>query len=258
MIALTRLPSGRRASTIGDDSSMRRPTCETIRSMIRSRWASSRKVASVSSSLPRTLDVQLVVAVDHHLGHRGVAQERLEGPVAEDVVGDLALELGALARAERRVLARSAPRRRSRDTRRASSSLPSRLRKALPSRAMHVRWIFVFSSACGSSSVHGPCRGRPAGARRAPTRRWSGTRPLRSMRFIVDLQMEPALRRLPVVIGLHREDVGGQRRQRRARIALLVGEDDRHRAVHGGRDGGVVGQLVRDLRCRAHARCRSG
>ena len=52
MIALTRLPSGRRASTIGEDSSIRRPTCETMRSMIRSRCASSRKDASVSSILP--------------------------------------------------------------------------------------------------------------------------------------------------------------------------------------------------------------
>ena len=51
-IALTRLPSGRRASTIGEDSSMRRPTCETMRSMIRRRCASSRNVASVSSIRP--------------------------------------------------------------------------------------------------------------------------------------------------------------------------------------------------------------
>ena len=34
MIALIREPSGRRASTIGDDSSTRRPTRDTIRSMI--------------------------------------------------------------------------------------------------------------------------------------------------------------------------------------------------------------------------------
>ncbi len=52
MIALTRLPSGRRASTIGDDSSMRRPIGDTILSMIRSRWASSRNDVFVSSSLP--------------------------------------------------------------------------------------------------------------------------------------------------------------------------------------------------------------
>ena len=53
MIALTRLPSGSRASTIGEASSTRRPTCETILSMIRSRWALSTKVASVASILPR-------------------------------------------------------------------------------------------------------------------------------------------------------------------------------------------------------------
>ena len=48
MIALTRLPSGRRASTIGDDSSMRRPTCATILLMIRRRCESSVKRTVVS------------------------------------------------------------------------------------------------------------------------------------------------------------------------------------------------------------------
>jgi len=43
MTALTRLPSGSRASTIGDDSSIRRPTCATILLMIRRRWESSLK-----------------------------------------------------------------------------------------------------------------------------------------------------------------------------------------------------------------------
>ncbi len=52
MMAFTRLPSGRRASTIGDDSSTRRPTWETILSMMRSRCASSTKVDVDSSSLP--------------------------------------------------------------------------------------------------------------------------------------------------------------------------------------------------------------
>ena len=41
MTALTRLPSGSRASTIGDDSSMRRPTCATILLMIRRKCDSS-------------------------------------------------------------------------------------------------------------------------------------------------------------------------------------------------------------------------
>ncbi|MNC88227.1 hypothetical protein D3C83_40220 [compost metagenome] len=38
MAALTRLPSARRASTIGELSSIRRPTPATMRLMIRSRW----------------------------------------------------------------------------------------------------------------------------------------------------------------------------------------------------------------------------
>ncbi len=43
MIALTREPSGRRASHIGEVSSMRRPTFETMRSRICIRWSLSRK-----------------------------------------------------------------------------------------------------------------------------------------------------------------------------------------------------------------------
>src|SRR3990172_3084485 len=39
MMAFTREPSGRRASTIGEDSSTLRPTAETIRWMIWMRWA---------------------------------------------------------------------------------------------------------------------------------------------------------------------------------------------------------------------------
>ena len=48
----SRDPSGRRASTIGEASSTRRPTCETILSMIRRTWASSANAALVRSSLP--------------------------------------------------------------------------------------------------------------------------------------------------------------------------------------------------------------
>jgi hypothetical protein len=50
--AFTRLPSGRRASTIGDDSSMRRPTWATILLMIRRRCESSLKRTVVSYSRP--------------------------------------------------------------------------------------------------------------------------------------------------------------------------------------------------------------
>jgi hypothetical protein len=52
MMALTRLPSGSRASTIGEDSSMRRPTWATILLMIRRRCDSSVKCAGVSCSCP--------------------------------------------------------------------------------------------------------------------------------------------------------------------------------------------------------------
>src|SRR5579885_917511 len=52
MIALTRDPSMSRASTMGVDSSIRRPTCETILSMMRSRCAESRKVTLVNSKTP--------------------------------------------------------------------------------------------------------------------------------------------------------------------------------------------------------------
>ncbi len=50
--AFTRLPSGRRASTIGLDSSTRRPIRDTILSIVRRRWASSVKCASAAISLP--------------------------------------------------------------------------------------------------------------------------------------------------------------------------------------------------------------
>ena len=48
MIALTRLPSGRRASTIGEASSIRRPTWATILLMMRRRCDSSLKRTVVS------------------------------------------------------------------------------------------------------------------------------------------------------------------------------------------------------------------
>ncbi len=50
--ALTRLPSGSRASTIGLDSSTRRPMRETILSMMRRRWASSANWVSARTRRP--------------------------------------------------------------------------------------------------------------------------------------------------------------------------------------------------------------
>ena len=51
--ALIRLPSGRRASTIGLLSSMRRPTRATILSMIRRRCSSSTNAASTGVIRPK-------------------------------------------------------------------------------------------------------------------------------------------------------------------------------------------------------------
>ena len=53
MIALTREPSGRRASTRGLVWSMRRPMGVTIRSMIRRTCSSLRKARSTRSIFPR-------------------------------------------------------------------------------------------------------------------------------------------------------------------------------------------------------------
>ena len=100
MIALTRLPSGRRASTIGEASSTRRPTCETMRSMIRSTCASSVNADVRALELAVALDVHVLGAVDHDLGDAVVAQERLERAVAEDVVGDLLLRRARARRGE--------------------------------------------------------------------------------------------------------------------------------------------------------------
>lgn len=52
MMALTRLPSGRRASTIGLDSSMRRPSGARMRRMTRSTCSSSMKRMSVLLRMP--------------------------------------------------------------------------------------------------------------------------------------------------------------------------------------------------------------
>ena len=52
MMAFTREPSARRASTIGELSSTRRPTRDTMRSMICIKCASSLKLSPVISSFP--------------------------------------------------------------------------------------------------------------------------------------------------------------------------------------------------------------
>src|SRR4029078_11297620 len=62
------------------------------------------RVGELDLAVP--LDVDTVVVVDHHLGHGVVAQQRLERPVAEDVVGDLARGLRPLLTGEGRPVGR--------------------------------------------------------------------------------------------------------------------------------------------------------
>ncbi len=103
--ALTRLPSGRRASTIGLASSTRRPTRETILSMTRRRWSSSMNAASTGVDPAEPLDVDPVRAVDHDLGDVRVAQQRLERAVAEDLVAAAPRRSGPVGDGQRGVVA---------------------------------------------------------------------------------------------------------------------------------------------------------
>jgi hypothetical protein len=86
MIALTREPSARRASTIGEDSSTRRPIADRRR-----------------GEAPVALDEDLLVGIDQNVGDRVVLQERLERPEPEEFVEDFVDQLVALAQVERPV-----------------------------------------------------------------------------------------------------------------------------------------------------------
>ena len=85
---------------------MRRPTCETILSMMRSRCALSTNDDVRALEPAFALDEDLVVAVDHHFGDRVVAEELFERPVPEHVVGDLALDAPPLLASQRRAVER--------------------------------------------------------------------------------------------------------------------------------------------------------
>ena len=104
--ALTRLPSARRASTIGEDSSIRRPTAETIFWMMRSRCFSSLNRDGARFEHAVALDEHLIVAVDQDVGDRRILEQRLERPEAEQLVEHVADELLALGLVERLVLLR--------------------------------------------------------------------------------------------------------------------------------------------------------
>ena len=105
MITLTRSPDGRRASTIGLDSSTRRLTVETMRSMVCISWSWEAKRSGQLLDPAAAFDEDRVRAVDHDLRDRGVLEERFEDAEAEGLVDDPADQLGALDGREDRALA---------------------------------------------------------------------------------------------------------------------------------------------------------
>ena len=86
MIAFTREPSGRRASTIGQTSSTRRPTCDTMRSMICIRCLSSRNCDLGLFQLAAAFDVDVLRAVDHDFADRRLLEQHFERAEAERFV----------------------------------------------------------------------------------------------------------------------------------------------------------------------------
>ena len=88
MTMLTREPSSRRASTMGDDSSMRRPTAETILSMmcIRCGLVLEDDVGLLKHAAP--LHVDRLVGVHQDVVDGGILQQRLQRAQAEDLVQD--------------------------------------------------------------------------------------------------------------------------------------------------------------------------
>ena len=104
-MAFTREPSARRASTMGEDSSTRRPTRETMRSMICMRCPLSLNDKPGQFKLASALDVDLVEAIDQDVGDGVVLEQGLERPEAKDFVEDFAGQAFAFGEAERNDLA---------------------------------------------------------------------------------------------------------------------------------------------------------
>ena len=87
--AFTRLPSGRRTSTIGLASSTRRPPAPTTRSITWRRCSASRNRTASGTSRPAALDEDRRGPVRDDLGHGRVAHQRLERAQPDRVVDDL-------------------------------------------------------------------------------------------------------------------------------------------------------------------------
>ena len=131
---------------------MRRPMRRCLVDDAQQCWSST-KPASVRSSLPRRSTQIERVTVDHDLADGVVAQERLERPVAENIVGDLAGHLSALLARQRRLVERDRffDRLRTRGSMLASrpSSPPAAKRRG-PSRVITSWWTRDLRSANGS------------------------------------------------------------------------------------------------------------
>src|SRR3954454_8620131 len=117
MTTWTREPSSRRASTIGLSSSTRRPSGVRIRSIASRSAPSLAKLTSVRSISTVSLDVDALVAVDHHLFHGGIRQQFLERTEADRLAEDQ--------------LAKPVPRRQLEDRRVLVDELPDRLRERI-------------------------------------------------------------------------------------------------------------------------------
>ena len=80
MMIFAREPSGRRASTMGEDSSTRRPTAETILSMMCIRCALSLKTTLVLSRRAAAFHVNYVVCVHQDVVDIGSCRSGSRGP----------------------------------------------------------------------------------------------------------------------------------------------------------------------------------
>ena len=105
-MTLTREPSSRRASQIGEASSTRRPTWLTMRWQMFISCALSRKRTLVSWILPPTSMKVRVGAVDHDVGDVVARQQRLERAEAEHVVADVVEQVFLLGDRQHEVLDR--------------------------------------------------------------------------------------------------------------------------------------------------------
>jgi hypothetical protein len=143
MIAFTREPSGSRASTSGEDSSMRRPTREMMRvdHEPEVRVVAERDRGGLELAEP--LDVDLAVRVHQDVADFLVEQQRRDRPQVEGVVHQLR-DQALLVGAREAHVASTISRRATRSTweRRSPSAEPSSWLRS--SFAISSRWSRVF------------------------------------------------------------------------------------------------------------------